>query len=347
MRSTRLIEDLTQKYVVKNGREEFTYTAVLNGAEEAKDFLQLQADILRPRVQEWEVNEVRDLVQHDAEVKSNDATFKLNNAVHETAFRSQGIGRPVFAPAYNLDNINETVLRQHVDDFFVGNRIAVVGNSVAEHDRFVKYVADSLGQLPTAGRAIAKEESKYFGGEFRQAAPGGTSITLAYPTKGFAEGYISYVILKLLGSSRGVHPGSGLTSRLYAVGQKHTWAQFDPYLVFHANNGFLGVKGRSGSAGKAELLASTLEAELRRLSTEAVPKQELDRAVRAANIAFSNWSESALSHATFTASNTLHHGQALSPVALTPADIQTFAKKLLANRPTVVAFGDSTGLLPR
>lgn len=346
LRTTRLIEDLTSKYEVKSSSQDFVYSATLNDPSDIKDYLHLSTELFSPRAQEWEVDRVRQSVRREVEGVATNSCTHLQLAVREAAFHGQGAGRPFLAPLYNIDNVNDAMIRDHAELFFTGSRIVVVGNSVGDHDQFVKEVSSTFGSLPASPkRAVIQEATKYYGGEVRIPSSGPSTLTFAFPTNGNSDAFLTYALVRLLGTSGGRHPGSSLTSRLRAAGERHP-ALFLPFFSILPSTGLVGITARF-SAGKAESTAVAIEEEIRRLVSEPVSQDEINRAVRAATFDIESLSSCPRTHSSLVASSTLYHAPFSAPSSLSPADVQSFAKRVFSNRPTVVVVGDNTGLLSR
>jgi len=356
LRLTRVIESLTDSFEVRNGREETSYYAQLL-PQNVPEFLSVLAEVLRPRLPEWEVRDTRPAVLAESEASKNDISTHIHDLVHQTAFRTQGMGRPRFIPAYNVERISETHLSETVQNFYVGSRIALVATGV-NHAEFSEAAEKALSGIPKHGGNVVQEETKYYGGEHRELAPSGTHLVIAYGSEGRRTAGADFVLAKVLGggAQNKATPGSGASSRLYQnVVEKHSWiASARPYGVLHANQSLIGVQGYTPVDGHAEPLAAALETELKQLADQPISEEELGRAKAQFKSTLDSYFAtrkaivSNLGSTVLAGTGTPASISQLAVVdSVSAKDVQSAAQRLLRQRPTVVVVGDATGLAPR
>lgn len=84
--------------------------------------------------------------------------------IHRAAFRN-ALSNPLYAPRFNVNNLNTDNLEAFRRNNYTANRLTLVGLGVA-HDDLVRYA--DLFRLPTGTDSSARQQAKYYGSEIRE-----------------------------------------------------------------------------------------------------------------------------------------------------------------------------------
>ncbi len=147
----RTIELLGATYEVSCGREHMAFTSQVL-SERVPSITEVLLQNLDPRLVHWEI---RDEVEHVAKaaekIESNPRalTFEL---LHQEAYRNRGLGQSLYAPLFNIHNLNEDVLRNFISKNYRFDGAAIVATGGVSHEQFKEIVAASLPTLNTTER---------------------------------------------------------------------------------------------------------------------------------------------------------------------------------------------------
>lgn len=274
-------------------------------------------------------------------------SFRMTEAVHDVAFRSVGLGRSLTAPEFNIHNISQAELRQVLDRFYVGNNMVISAVGVADHQTFVALVEKNFKFIPASAKTtVAPVDSAYYGGESRLQSGAFADVAVGLPFKGHSEFFVASVLKHVLGIARRdhiVYPGEGAAG-LIAKSLPSDIERASCEVSSYAHHGLLIVKGFAGEEQKAETVASFIFGLLESVASS-ISAIDLSRAVALAkaDVLALSGSRSAVLDSLIVAQR--HVVPAVQKVS--EADLQKFVKEILASKPSVVVFGDSTGLKPR
>lgn len=344
LRVTRLIENHSASFEVKHSREAITYT-VKSLQEDVGPICEVLAAMMRPRAQEYELRDLRELVDGECAANASNSESRMADLVHSSVFRGQGLGRSVVCPSYNRAMSSE-LMGEYVESSFVGDRITVVGLGV-DQARFTEG-AQAFAVLPRNGAAASISQETAFGQEVLESAGCGTRAVLAF-AMGKTAAPEAYTTLTLLGGhlrANRTKPGAGVTSRLYQNVLAKNPAVQSASAVYHNNavQPLVGVTGFAPGAGKAAELVSALNAEVKGLSN--VTDEEIKRATAACSMKVHTWGEDSASYAKFLGMRGLQCTPAelaANVAAVQPAGVRAAIKEMFAAKPTLVVVGDVSG----
>lgn len=345
LRVCRLMENSTANFNVSNGRETITYTATLPKSN-LEIIGELLADMMRPRLQEWEVNEQRPFVVQES-ANSCSLPDVLNRYAYIAAFRGQGLGRPTYCPSYNTGRIDQEVLKRFVDTFYVGNRITVVGVGINHEE--LSNAASAFSSLP-AGAAFTPTTSTYFGGEVLHPDGGGTEMLLAYPAPA-GDLATNWVIAALLGRfplvAHRTNVGHGVTSRLYKniVEKDPSIKEVSAFVTTNDSASLLGVKGKAYPGASSKTMLESFKREIEALANS-VSAEELKRAVNTTRTQFAAGIDNTKIAEFYGARGiSVPFEEVLNSLEKVSAtQVQKTVQNMLKQKPTLVVAGDLTDL---
>lgn len=344
LRVTRLIENHSASFEVKHSREAITYT-VKSLQEDVGPVCEVLAAMMRPLAQEYELRDVRELVDGECAARAADSESRATDLVFSSAFRGQGLGRSVVCPSYNRAMSSE-LMGEYVESSFVGDRITIVGLGV-DKARFTEG-AQAFAVLPRGAGASPASTETAFGHEVLESAGCGTRAVLAYPM-GKASTAEAYTTLSVLGGhlkANRTNPGAGVTSRLYQNVLAKNPNVRTASAVYHNNavQPIVGVTGFVSGSGKASELVSALHAEVKGLSN--VTDEEIKRATTSCAMKVHQWGEDKASYAQFLGLRGLQFTPAelaANVAAVQPANVRGAIKEMFSSKPTLVVVGDVSG----
>lgn len=333
--------------------------------------------VYQPRLEEWEVEAVREEVLAEIEAAAGNGRSVLLDAVHREAFRDQGLGQSPSAAAHEAANLSTLGLRQFVNSHYTPERLIVVANGAsmeelkAQAEAFEGYnvraaINDTLGPgiegyfpVLMPGKTVHTAKTVYTGGsEVRLPGSGATQIIVAAEGVGASSGVKSQLAAAILQTIVG-----GGSSALYtilpafkqsrlgkSVTQANGWLNYaEAFHLSYADAGLFGVFAQAES-GNAARLAETLAKQFQTLP--AVTEQEITRAKLQlkANL-YSTFASDPHALAEFYAAQVANTGAALTPAqfasqidTVDTASIVAVAKQVAASKLTVAALGDVKGL---
>eukprot|EP00163_Fabomonas_tropica_P016829 TRINITY_DN299_c0_g1_i1.p2 TRINITY_DN299_c0_g1~~TRINITY_DN299_c0_g1_i1.p2 ORF type:complete len:455 (-),score=152.13 TRINITY_DN299_c0_g1_i1:1060-2424(-) len=282
---------------------------------------------------------------------SEDPRHVLHEAIHNEAYSHATLGRDLYVNEATLRTLSAEAVASFVAERFTARNIVIAGVNT-NHDELVSLAQDNLGDLP-ASAGQPQTEAVYQGGESRITATAPeTNVGLVFngTSVNSPDIYAQVVASQLLGggdsfSSGG--PGKGMYSRLYRnVLNKHHWVHSVASIqASYTDGGVFGIRG-SSHASNAGGLTAMLITQLQEL-TGAITDEELNRAKAMVKSAVFMNLEQRMSQFEDLGSQMLNEG-GIRPIsetvakldAVSAADINNFAKKLLSSQPTLVSHGD-------
>ncbi len=276
-----------------------------------------------------------------------------------TAFGYNTLGMPRLGLEKNLDNIDARMLQQFVMDNVTPKKCLIVASGVQNHQEYVDLVKERIGELlPVPEHDFVRQPSKYIGGELRTwSETPNTSITLAFESAPWNSPEVStyYVMNQLIGSATAFSsggPGKGMHCRAVTnLMQKHSFVDGASAINSHFSDSGLFGMTIEGPGSHSQELMSVLVEELNALK-EPIDEVELNRAknVLKMNILMAmertedRLEEIARNYQTF--GDLTFHQYCDKIDAVTSADINAAASKLLSGQPTLLVSGGAINLVP-
>lgn len=315
------------------------YAKVL--AEDADLALDIVADILQhPTFLEDELERERAVVLQEIGQANDTPDDIVFDYFQETAYPAQAIGRPVLGESATVSCLSSAVLRDYMQSHYGPAQMVLAAAGDVDHARFVEQVSKAFEESSFTTNG-ATDPAAYRGGERREER----DLEQVHLLLGFdAPGYLDddYYGLSLLSMLF----GGGMSSRLFQEVREKRGLVYSIY-SFHSaflDGGVFGIYAGTGEREVAELLPVVCD-EMTKL-TGAMGDEELDRARAQVRASLLMSRESSSSRAEQLAQQMLIYGREV-PVAevlakidaVTIADLQRIAAKLLASPPTVTAIG--------
>jgi len=348
IRLVREFEFLAANYTVTAGREHIAYTAELPSGR-SSDLVPILADVLNPRMLEFEVKEEKKNVKRLVE----DATSNPHNTVyellHQTAYRNKGLGQSLYTPSYNVGKFTPEVLRDHINTHYTSNNTVVFGVGGVKHEEFVELARVHFDGLST-GPKPSVEASKYTGGEALIGDSVPTHMGLAFEGAALnSKDFCAMGVLQFLlggGTRRFSGVGGGQSSRLGRNVAKNSWVEYvNAFNFSYSDSGIFGVVAQS-DRGHAGDLVKSVTSEMKKL-TSSLTSEELQRAkaLFKSSVLFSTDRKSCLADFVGNRVSLTHQVQTPEDVlrgvdSITEKDVLNVAKRVFSSKPTLVVLGD-------
>jgi len=258
----------------------------------------------------------------------------------ETAYPAQALGRPVLGESHTVSGLDRVALWDYLRGHYGPQQMVVAAAGQIEHARFVDMAAAAFAHEDFASNGVT-DPAAYRGGDRREQR----DLEQVHLLLGFdGVGYLDddYYALSALSTLF----GGGMSSRLFQEVREKRGLVYSVY-SFHSaflDGGLFGVYAGTGSGEVRELVPVVCD-ELAKL-TLGVSEEELDRARAQLRASLLMSRESSSSRAEQIAQQLLIYGRAV-PIdevlakiaAVTVADIERVAGRLMASAPTVTAIG--------
>lgn len=315
------------------------YAKVL--AEDAPLALDIVADILqRATFHEEELERERAVVLQEIGQAYDTPDDIVFDHFQETAYPAQSLGRPVLGETRTVSALRRDSLWDYLRAHYGPQQMVVAAAGAVEHQRFVEMAAGAFTHEGFSCNG-ATDPADYQGGDRREAR----DLEQVHLLLGFdGVGYLDddYYTLSALSTLF----GGGMSSRLFQEVREKRGLVYSVY-SFHSaflDGGLFGIYAGTGEKEVRELVPVVCD-ELAKL-TLGVSEQELDRARAQLRASLLMSREKSSARAEQLAQQLLIYGRPI-PVeeslekiaAVTPADIERVARRLLASAPTFTAIG--------
>ena len=315
------------------------YAKVL--AEDAPLALDIVSDILQhPTFLEEELERERAVVLQEIGQAYDTPDDIVFDYFQETAYPGQALGRPVLGESHTVGGLGRTALWDYLHGHYGPQQMVVAAAGQIEHDRFVEMAAAAFAHEDFSSNG-ATDTADYRGGDRREKR----DLEQVHLLLGFdGVGYLDddYYALSALSTLF----GGGMSSRLFQEVREKRGLVYSVY-SFHSaflDGGLFGIYAGTGTQEIRELVPVVCD-ELSKL-TKGVSEDELERARAQLRASLLMSRESSSARAEQIAQQLLIYGRPV-PVeevlgkiaAVTAADIQRVALRLLKSAPTVTAIG--------
>ncbi|CUA71547.1 ubiquinol-cytochrome c reductase core subunit 2 [Rhizoctonia solani] len=159
-------------------REHLAITAEFLRGDEPYFVELLSSVVASPQFLPYELTEavIPTSVAESTTALADPATQALELA-HAIAFRSTGLGAPLFAQHPSLNQLDG--VKQFAASAFTKGNIAVIGTGI-DASNLSRLVSAHLDKLPSGGANTKQSSSQYFGGETRISAHGGNAVFIGF-----------------------------------------------------------------------------------------------------------------------------------------------------------------------
>ncbi len=315
------------------------YAKVL--AEDAPLALDIIADILQhPTFREDELERERAVVLQEIGQAYDTPDDIVFDHFQETAYPGQALGRPVLGESRTVGALDRTALWDYMHSHYGPQQMVVAAAGNVTHDRFVEMVAGAFTHEDFASNG-ATDPATYRGGDRREER----DLEQVHLLLGFeGVGYLDddYYALNLLSMLF----GGGMSSRLFQEVREKRGLVYSIY-SFHSafiDGGLFGLYAGTGAREVGELVPLVCD-EVMKLG-QGVTAEEVERARAQVRASLLMSRESTSSRAEQLAQQLLIYGRAVpleeilgKIAAVTPADVERVARRLLSSAPTVTAIG--------
>ncbi|MEQ9607946.1 MAG: pitrilysin family protein [Kiloniellaceae bacterium] len=315
------------------------YAKVL--AEDAPLALDIVSDILQcATFQQEELERERAVVLQEIGQAYDTPDDIVFDHFQETAYPDQSLGRPVLGETRTVSTLERSALWDYLRAHYGPQQMVVAAAGAMEHDRFVEMAAGAFTHEGFSCNGTT-DAARYQGGDRREARDlEQVHLLLGFDSVGYLDD--DYYALSALSTLF----GGGMSSRLFQEVREKRGLVYSIY-SFHSaflDGGLFGVYAGTGEKEVRELVPVVCD-ELGKL-TLGVSEQELDRARAQLRASLLMSREKSSARAEQIAQQLLIYGRPI-PVeeslrkiaAVTPADIERVACRLMASAPTTTAIG--------
>ncbi|RHY28818.1 hypothetical protein DYB32_005678 [Aphanomyces invadans] len=287
----------------------------------------LAESLFAPRHADWDINTQKEKVSVDEELFHANAIELLVQGVHAAAFYdNRTLGRSIYAKD-NLSKLNSKSMEQFYAQHATASNMVLVGRNIAQSS--LVDVANTYFADISAGQSNNMTPAVYVGGEHRTAA----SSAHAYVAVGFSAGGAL--------SGKDLHTAHVLEHLLSQRSGRFSTG-------FAANYADAALVGLSGVAKAADASALTfaLLKDIQSVAGQAVSTAELEAAKKSSGLGYSSWVESKdgsltqLARSAKTQKAITERDVQQGLAAVTAADVQALAQKLVSSKPLLASVGD-------
>ncbi|CAG0913605.1 unnamed protein product [Notodromas monacha] len=265
--------------------------------------------------------------------------------LHKAAYRGQGLGNSIYAPAHNISHLCPNTMAQFLEETFTTKRAAVVGVGV-DH----ALLEDFASALPLAGGDGVASSGKYGGGEVRIESGGSsTSVAVAYEGAGWNDpkkAITAAVLQQALGTGPHVLHGDGAAPLQQAVK-----GVTDAYAVTglnasYSDSGLIGLVLSTGAGDAGKALKAALSALKGSISDADVKrgKNQLSSTIWAMNDSPAGFTE--LTGEISIVTKKVHAASDLQSLidSVTTSDVNNLLKKATSGKASMGAVGNLTNV---
>lgn len=216
--------------------------------EDLPYFVTALSDVVKGTVfNKYEFDEdVAPLASFESKTAAKDTLYVALEAAHEVAFRT-GLGNYTLAQEYSPVTLDH--VKNLAREAYTKANITVVASGV-EHGDLVEIVGDKFGKLGS-GAALSTPATKFYSGESRVKAVGGSSVVIAFPVK---SSPVYQVLANILGGESSIKWSAGQSPLALEGLKSHTSVKASVADYSDASLFYISVDGHDDSAVKASTL---------------------------------------------------------------------------------------------
>ncbi|MEI8394458.1 MAG: pitrilysin family protein [Rhodospirillaceae bacterium] len=288
---------------------ETTAYYVQTGARHLDTAVALLAEVLTDSVfPEQEIEREIGVVLQEIDQYIDDPGAVLGDLLRAAIYPAQALGRPILGTPALVSGFTRPVLRDHVAQHYVPERMALVVSGCAAHAEVVALADRLFGRMAPASAPVP-EPSRYVGGDSVQTKDiEQAHFALAF--EGVPMGHPDLPALRHIANLL----GGGMTSRLFQEIREKRGLAYDVHadLEIFADGGFI-VFEAATEPGQCDDMASLLVREVERAATAGFTAEELARSKEQLRFAIALAGESTSSRAQRLARDALFRG-AVRPI---------------------------------
>lgn len=312
-------------------------------AEDVPLALDLLADIVTdPLFAEGDIARERNVILQEIGAAEDVPEDRAFDALPETAFRAQPLGRRILGTRPSVTAIGGETLRDFFGRNYRTGAMTVAAAGAIDHDAFVAAVEDAFASMPI-GVSEKGAEAAYTGGAYSETAHSAECQWIL----GF-EGVPAAADDAVTAQLCAMVLGGGMSSRLFQALREDRGLVYDTS-AFHwafVDSGLFAVHFAT-EEGSVEEAVGVVADELA-AAQGAISDEELDRARAQLRAGLLMSRESCAARMSTAARNAMVFGRVVEKEEriaalekVTPDDIHAFLATLTASRPTVVSVGAS------
>jgi len=299
-----------------------------------------------PDIRHWELPHAKQMVQLDLAFLEDQPEIRLIEAVHKAAYRNT-LGNSLYVNPLRLGSITPQQIEEYMTNNFQAGRMAIVGIGI-DHDTLVK---SARSFSPLQGSA-PEQQAKFLGGEQRIETIN-PFVHAAIVTEGAGYSNKDLVPLLVLQNIMGTGPrikysNNMTSSKAMQAAAQGTSAPFAASCInaTYSDSGIFGfhVVGHSQDMGK---ILKSLVGQFSSMTKGGITDQDVQRGKNQLKSSIAMEMESGAGQLAVYSEQAMFGGElsdANSMIkavdAVTTADVQGVAKKVINGKPAMAAVGD-------
>lgn len=316
------------------------YARVLKGDEGVA--LELLSDILlNSEFNADDLEKEREVILQEIASVQDDPEDFAGDLLQEVAFPNQALGRPILGTPESVGRLQSRDLASFFATRYHPGAMVVSAAGAVDHEKLVRHAEALFGGL-TPGSEGTESLAAYRGGIAASHKPYEQShLIVGFPAPGYTDDdfFTAQVFSGLF--------GGGMSSRLFQEIRERRGLCYAIYSTMWGlkDAGMLSVHAATGPE-MVEELASVVAGELADVARRGPSPSELQRSKAQLRAGLMMALESSSVRAEQMARHLLAHNRLISASELsdnvarvTPAEIQTFAAKLMASKPSIALVG--------
>lgn len=348
---SRNLDQIGAQLSVTSTRETLTYLLECSRPNFARAVDIFGEIISRPQFRHWEIDEARPRLNFDLDVYDESPELRLVDLIHRASFRN-GLSNPLYAPRFNVGNIDGELLNSFRSKHFTNNRVTLVGLGL-KHEDLVRNT--ELVRLAAGSASFARQKPKFISSEIREdndAELVHAAIGLEGASISSKELLSSGIISHAFGASANRIKHSSGSSKLAKVALSQA-SQPAVASSFNANYSDTGLFGFHVVANKNDVgkVVKGVFGEFQKSAKNGLTNDEITRAKNSFKAALSFNLESSNSLIDSIAVSPEHANTYANASELLKAvdgvsanDVNAVLKRLASSKPSLAAVGDLSNL---
>jgi ubiquinol-cytochrome c reductase core subunit 2 len=348
---SRNLDQVGAQLSVTSSRETLTYL-LENDRRNTQRSVDILGEIIsRPQLRHWEISDAEPRLEFDLDVYDESPHLRINDLIHRASFKS-GLSNSLFAPRYNIHDLNSELLEEFRQQNFTSNRLVLVGVGLP-HDELLRYT--DLFRLQASKTNLTRKPTKFIKSEIREdndsdivhVAIAGEGVSLS--GKELLASHIASHAFGASGSRIKYSTGSNKLARAILSSAK------DPFAVssFNANYSDTGLFGFHIIGNKNDIgkLTKGVVSEVAKTTKNGLSNDDVNRAKNSLKAALSYDFETANKLVDVIASNpeqsNTHSnlGEVFKAIdAVSGNDVNAFVKRIGTGKHSLAAIGNLSEL---
>jgi len=346
---SRNLNQIGAEFNVTSDRESTSYSLECVRSHSARALDVLAEVVSRPEFRHWEIKDANPRLQLDLDYYDEQPELRIGDLIHRAAFRNS-LSRSLYAPRFNLSNLNSETLHQFRERVFSQNRLTIVGLGI-NHDELVrnadKFRLPNVNYTRQAAKYINSEVLEDTESELVHVAVAHEGVSLA--SKDLLASRVASYALGTGGARIKYSSGASRLERV-VVPLAREPAAVSTFNFNYSDAGIFGVHVVGNKSDVAKVVRGAIR-EVARAAQSGFSNDEINRAKNAlkASISFAHESShnviAAIAQNPDAAAQSINLNEVFRQIdALSANDVNSFLKRASSSKPSLAAVGDLTEL---